>query len=250
VVRVTLDGVPAASLARRWGVPLARVFRSLASSLDAVHDLASGGAAHGATVIADEQTAGRGRDGRTWRSPPGGVWLAMLLRPGPGEIGALSIRAGLVVADAVDELLGRAVARLKWPNDILLDGRKVGGVLCETRWLGDVPQWLALGVGVNVANEVPAELVGRATALCEFLPDLRRIDLLDRLVPALARVAAGRQALTEAERLAFAERDWLRGRTLRLPAPGRADGLSPEGALLVDGGAGHVAVREGHVELA
>lgn len=247
---LTLDGVPAGSLSRRWGVPLVVVSRTMPSSLDAVHELGARGGAHGATVIAEAQTAGRGRDGRTWRSPMGGVWLAMLLRPGSGEIGALSIRAGLVVADAVDEVLGRPAARLKWPNDVLLDGRKVGGVLCETRWLGDVPQWLALGVGINVANEIPAELEGRATALCELLPDVRRIDLLDHLVPALATVAAGRQALTERECHAFAERDWLRGRTLRSPTPGRADGLTPEGALLVNGGAGQVVVREGHVELA
>jgi BirA family biotin operon repressor/biotin-[acetyl-CoA-carboxylase] ligase len=247
---VTLDGVPAASLARRWGVPLARVSRTMPSSLDAVHELGAQGAAHGATVIAEEQSAGRGRDGRTWRSPYGGVWLAMLLRPGPGEIGALSIRAGLIVADAVDDLLHRPATRLKWPNDVLLDGRKVGGVLCETRWLGDVPQWLALGVGINVANELPAELGATATTLGAFLPDLRRIDVLDPLVPALARVAAGRQALTEVECQAFAERDWLRGRALRRPAAGRADGLTPEGALLVRSDDGQVAVREGHVELA
>jgi len=247
---VTLDGVPAASLPRRWSVPRVRVSRTMPSSLDAVHDLGAGGAAHGATVIAEEQTAGRGRDGRTWRSPYGGVWLAMLLRPGSGEISALSIRAGLVVADAVDELLGRPATRLKWPNDVLLDGRKVGGVLCETRWQGDVPQWLALGVGINVANELPAELAPRAARLCDFLPDLHRIDVLDRLVPALARVAAGRRSLTEGECQAFAERDWLRGRALRLPTPGRADGLTPDGALLVTSGAGQVAVREGHVELA
>jgi BirA family biotin operon repressor/biotin-[acetyl-CoA-carboxylase] ligase len=220
------------------------------SSLDVVHELGARGVAHGATVIAEEQTAGRGRDGRTWRSPYGGVWLAMLLRPGSAEIGALSIRAGLVVADVVDDLFGRPAARLKWPNDVLLEGRKVGGVLCETRWQGDVPQWLALGVGINVANELPAELALRAARLCEFLPDLRRIDLLDRLVPALASVAAGRQSLTEGECRAFAERDWLRGRALRLPAAGRADGLTPDGALLVSSGAGQVAVREGHVELA
>ncbi|HUK62007.1 MAG TPA: hypothetical protein VLV15_01700, partial [Dongiaceae bacterium] len=81
-------------------------------------------------------------------------------------------------------------------------------------------------------------------------PELRRIDLLDRLVPALARVAAGRQSLTESECHAFAERDWLRGRALRLPAAGHADGLTPEGALLVRSGDAQVVVREGHVELA
>ena len=99
---LTFDGVPANTLARRWGVPQAAVFRRLTSSLDAIHELGGAGAPHGTTAIAEEQTAGRGRDGRTWRSPAGGVWLGVLLRPGHAELGALCIRAGLIVADAVD----------------------------------------------------------------------------------------------------------------------------------------------------
>ena len=247
---VTLDGVPAHSLARRWGVPQAAVFRTITSSLDAVHELGAGGAPHGATVVALEQTAGRGRDGRTWRSPPGGAWLALLLRPPRADVGALSIRTGLVVADAVDELLGLPRTRLKWPNDVLLDDRKLGGVLCEGRWQGDTLLWLALGVGVNVCNAIPAELAPRAIALHEYLPHLRPVDLLDRLVPGLAAVVAGGAVLTEAECQAFAERDWLRGRELRGPAAGRAAGIRPDGALLVESGATTIAVLDGHVELA
>ena len=250
MARVTLDGVPASTLARRWSVPQAAVFRTLTSSLDAVHEHGGRGSPHGTTVLAEEQTAGRGRDGRTWRSPNGGVWLAMLLRPGHVELGALSVRAGLVVADVVDELLACSMARLKWPNDVLLDDRKLAGVLCEARWQGgDTPEWLALGVGINVCNDVPAEFAARAVALHEFAPRVRRIDVLDRLVPALAAVAAGRPALSEAECRAFAERDWLLGRELRTPAAGRVRGLTADGALLVESGTTTVTVREGHVEL-
>lgn len=230
-------------------MPHAAVFHSLTSSLDLVHDLAARGAPHGTAVIAEEQTEGRGRDGRTWRSPLGGVWLGMVLRPGHVALGALSIRAGLVVADVVDELLGRPATQVKWPNDVLLSDRKLAGVLCETRWQGESPEWLALGVGINVSNEIPVDLAARAVALAEFVPDLRRIDVLDRLVPALAAVAAGRPTLTETECRAFAERDWLREREIRAPAAGRARGLTPDGALLVDRGGETVAVREGHVEL-
>lgn len=246
---MTLDGVPGSMLARRWGVPHAAVFATLSSTLDVVHDLGLRGTLHGATVLAEEQTAGRGRDGRTWRSPAGGVWLGMLLRPGHVELGALSVRVGLVVADVVDELLESPAARLKWPNDVLLGDRKLAGVLCETRWQGESPEWLALGVGINVCNDIPAEFAARAVALHEFVPGLRRIDVLDRLVPALAAVATARPTLTEAECRAFAERDWLRGRELRAPAGGRARGLTPDGALLVDLGTDTIAVREGHVEL-
>ena len=251
MARVTLDDIPATLLARRWGVPQCGVFRSLSSSLDAIHDVAAQGAPAGTVVLVEEQTAGRGRDGRTWRSPTGGVWLGMLLRPPVPVLGALSLRVGLVLADVVDELVGRDAsrARLKWPNDVLLDDRKIAGILCEGRWQGDALQWLGVGVGMNVANEIPAELTGRAIALREILPDVRRIDVLDRLVPALLPLTTHHSPLTESECTAFARRDWLRGRQLRAPISGRAAGVRPDGALLVDTGAGTTMVREGHVEL-
>src|SRR5207237_457605 len=107
-------------------------------------------------------TAGRGRDGRTWHSPAGGVWLGVLLRPGRVELGVMSVRVGLAVADAVDALLGRPEARLKWPNDVLLAERKLAGILCEGRWQGEALQWLAVGVGVNVCNSIPGAVARRA----------------------------------------------------------------------------------------
>jgi BirA family transcriptional regulator, biotin operon repressor / biotin---[acetyl-CoA-carboxylase] ligase len=250
-VALTLDGVPAGELAGRWGVPRCDLHSRLGSTLDAIHTLAAQGAPAGTTVIAEEQTAGRGRDGRTWHSPPGGVWLGMLLRPTRAELPAVAIRAGLALADAVDAMLGRPETGLKWPNDVLLGDRKLAGILCEGRWQGDTPQWLALGIGVNVRNTISTAVARRAVALTEWLPAARRIDLLDRLVPALARAAAGGGAgLSPVECAAFAARDWLRGRELRAPAVGRADGVRSDGALLVESGGKTVAVREGHVELA
>ena len=142
------------------------------------------------------------------------------------------------------------MTRLKWPNDVLLGERKLAGILCEGRWHGETLQWLAVGVGVNVRNAIPAPVARRAVALGEWLPDVRRLDVLDRLVPALAGLASGEPALSERECAAFAARDWLQGRQLRSPAAGRARGLRPDGALLIDLGAATIAVREGHVELA
>lgn len=250
VGRLALDGVAAAALDRRWGVPRCELHRTLGSTLDAIHELGGAGAPPGTTVIALEQTAGRGRDGRTWHSPAGGVWLGMLLRPPVAELGVSSIRAGLALAEAVDAMLGARATRLKWPNDVLLGERKLAGILCEGRWHGERLQWLAVGVGVNVANAIPAELARRAVALGERLPGVRRIDLLDRLVPALARDAGRGPSLSDEECAAFAARDWLRGRELRAPAAGRASGVRSDGALLVDRGVESVVVREGHVELA
>ena len=256
MARLGIDEIPAAALARRWGVPQCGVFRTLPSALDAIHALWGQGAPSGAVVLAEEQTAGRGRDGRTWRSPAGGVWLGVLLRPPLPAAGVLSLRIGLVLADVVEAVLGvrptslsGSRAGLKWPNDVLVDDRKVAGILCESRWQGDALQWLGVGVGVNVANEVPAELSGRAVSLRELRPAVRRIDVLDLLVPALLRLATHDAALTEFECAAFARRDWLRGRQIRAPLPGRAAGIRPDGALLVDTGAGTTMVRDGHVEL-
>lgn len=250
MARLTLDGVAAAELAGRWGVPQVGLFRRLGSTLDAIHDLGSQGAPAGSVVVAEEQTAGRGRDGRTWQSPWGGAWLGVLLRPARAELGVVSIRAGLALADAVDGLLGASETRLKWPNDVLLADRKLAGILCEARWHGDRLQWLALGLGINVCNDIPAAVAHRAIALRERLPGVRRLDVLDRLVPALARVGGGEATLSEPECAAFAARDWLSGRQIRSPAAGRARGLRPDGALLVDLGAGTIGLREGHVELA
>lgn len=249
MARITIDGVPAAALARRWGVPQCAVFGSISSSLDAVHDFGAQQAPSGTVVLAEEQTAGRGRDGRTWRSPPGGVWLGILVRPPFPDAGILSLRAGLVLADVVDELLGGARAQLKWPNDVLVDDRKLAGILCEARWQGDEPQWLGVGIGVNVANAIPVDLADRAIALQELRPDVRRIDVLDGLVPALLRLTTHDARLTEFECAAFARRDWLRGRQIRTPLSGRAAGIQPDGALLVDTGAGVGVVRDGHVLL-
>jgi BirA family transcriptional regulator, biotin operon repressor / biotin---[acetyl-CoA-carboxylase] ligase len=251
-----LDGIPSSVLARRWGVPQCGVFHTLPSTLDAIHDLGAQDAPSGTLVLAEEQTAGRGRDGRTWRSPPGGVWLGMLLRPPIPPAGVLSLRIGLVLADVVEAVLGIRPtalsgprASLKWPNDVLLDERKVAGILCESRWQGDALQWLGVGIGVNVANEVPQELANQAVTLSEFRPGVRRVDVLDLLVPTLLRLTTHDARLSEFECAAFARRDWLRGRHLRAPLGGRAAGIRPDGALLVDTGAGTTMVRDGHVEL-
>jgi len=252
VARLELDGVPAARLAQRWGVPQCGLFQRLTSTLDAIHSLGAQGAPAGIVVLAEEQTEGRGRDGRTWHSPAGGVWLGMLFRPAQTDLSAFSLRAGLVLADVVDERVGRPLARLKWPNDVVVGqrGRKLAGILCEGRWQSDALQWFALGIGVNVVNPIPPALADRAASLNEFAPTVRRLDVLDALVPALTRLAAHGLKLTDAECAAFAERDWLRGRQLRAPLFGRAAGVRADGALLVDTGVATAGVRDGHVELA
>ncbi len=247
---MTLDGIPAGALARRWNVPRCELAQSLGSTLDRAHVLGAEGAPSGTIVIALEQTAGRGRDGRIWHSPPGGLWLTLLLRPRAATLGIVSIRAGLVLADVVDELAGCPLAQVKWPNDVLIGDRKLAGVLCEGRWQGDSLQWLAVGLGVNVTNEIPAAVRATAIALSEDVPRVRLLDVLDRLVPPLTRLGAAAERLSEQECAAFAARDWLRGRPIRGPVAGHARGVRPDGALLVERERDIAVVREGHVETA
>ena len=244
---LTYDGVPVAQLAVRWGAPHVACQRRLGSCLDTLHALATAGAPAGTIVLSEEQLAGRGREGRHWHSPEGGVWFAALLRPPVAVPGAVAIRAGMVVADAVDALLGAARVELKWPNDVYLEGRKLAGVLCEGRWLGTRLQWLAVGIGVNVRNAIPAELAGIAISLSEVLPDVRRIDVLDRVVPALTAVGAAGLSLTDEERAAFAARHRFEGRAVSAPVAGRVAGIAADGSLLVQTSAGRVPVREGTV---
>lgn len=220
---------------------------------------AAGGAPHGALVVAEHQTAGRGRHGRTWTDAPGGsLMLSLVLRPHlrPDALGLVGLAAGLAVAEALD---GFGVgAALKWPNDVRVSGRKVSGVLAEAAWTGPRPAVL-LGVGLNVRSEsVPADLEHRATSLSSEagllvgrLEPLR--PLLDRLQVRLADAEDRPDVLiSEVERrlegtssevaVSFpgVEREPVRGRVL---------GLAPDGALRLDTSGGVVSVRAGEVTL-
>jgi BirA family biotin operon repressor/biotin-[acetyl-CoA-carboxylase] ligase len=140
-----------AALASRGGprLPAVEWHGALASTSDRLKELARSGAAEWTAVLAERQTGGRGREGRTWESPPGGLYLSVLLRPS-GESGRLvPLAAGVAVAEAV---AGFGVAsELKWPNDVLVAGRKLAGILAEGSSAGAGVEWLVLGIGVNVA---------------------------------------------------------------------------------------------------
>jgi BirA family biotin operon repressor/biotin-[acetyl-CoA-carboxylase] ligase len=182
-------------------------------------------------VTAGEQTAGRGRQGRGWSTPPGGALALSLVIRDPDPL--LSLRAGLAVAD----LAGPAAA-VKWPNDVLLEGRKVAGVLVEGR-----PQegWAVLGIGVNVALDLaalPEELRGTAGTLGRDPRELPAAlaELLAALEARLAEPPAAALA-------ALRERDALLGR------PVRWEGGSGTGAGIADDGALRVSAADGTVHV-
>jgi BirA family biotin operon repressor/biotin-[acetyl-CoA-carboxylase] ligase len=227
-------------------------FERLPSTQDEVHRLAAAGAPAGTVVVAGEQEAGRGSRGRRWASPVGGLWLSFLCRPARSVgVEVLSLRVGLAAAEALAEVGGVPLVSVKWPNDLMVNDRKVGGILCEARWQGDVLAWVGVGLGLNVRNPVPAGLPMPAGRLADWRSDLEPEHVLWPVVTALLPLAESGAGLSPSELASFAQRDWLAGRELAAPVRGRAGGITPDGALqvLVADGA-IVSVSSGSVVLA
>jgi len=232
---VSYDGHAARELATMLGVPRIVLFDQVGSTLDVAHDLGEQGAEAGTLVLADAQTAGRGRMGRSWRSDAGaGIWLTLIERSSSEEaLGVLALRLALALAPALDPFAAERV-RLKWPNDIFVGDKKLAGVLVEARWHGSRLDWLAIGVGINV--RVPDRMDAASLTTTE------RVSILRSVVPALRGAIATTGQLTEDELTRFAARDLARGRQCAAPAPGVVAGIRADGALLVDGEDGRRAV--------
>jgi BirA family biotin operon repressor/biotin-[acetyl-CoA-carboxylase] ligase len=212
--------------------------RVTGSTNDRARALATDGAPHGTLVTAREQTAGRGRWGRSWVGPPGrALLMSVVLR----ELDPLlPLRAGLAVAD----LAGDA-ARVKWPNDVWVEGRKVAGVLIEAR-----PQdaWAVIGVGLNVAvepAEFPPELRETATSIGGGATVPAALAALNR------RLGGWTGAAADDVLAAFRERDALRGREISwVEGAGVAEGIDERGNLLVrTSGEETVSLGAGEVHL-
>ena len=248
------EGEEVAALRRAWEVPALEIRARTGSTNDGARALAEAGAAAGTVVLADAQSAGRGRRGRTWTDAPGrSVLLSMVWRPAGPAPGAAPLRAGLAVAEALAEL-GVADVSVKWPNDVLARGRKLAGVLCEGAVGGAAP-YLVVGVGINVlqgADELPRELAATATsvALAAGAGVSRRAVATAVVRGLLAAAPRATDPLSAAELAALGARDALAGRPVAVddvPA-GVAEGVAADGALRVRRGAGPaILVRHGTV---
>jgi BirA family biotin operon repressor/biotin-[acetyl-CoA-carboxylase] ligase len=209
------------------------------STNERARELATVGAPHGTLVTAGEQSRGRGRQGRTWTAPAGRALLCSLVIREPPRL--LPLAAGVALAE-----LAGPPARLKWPNDVLCDGRKLAGVLVEGRPL---ERWAVLGIGINVAlreADFPPELRGRAATL-GLEPEAIEPTLV-ALLEALERwLAAPEPEVLEAVRA----RDALLGRPVRWSAgEGSGAGIDDDGRLLVRTSDGPVSLEAGEVHLA
>ncbi|MEK7401746.1 MAG: biotin--[acetyl-CoA-carboxylase] ligase [Gemmatimonadota bacterium] len=227
-------------------MPRVEVFHETESTLDVAHAMATRGAESGTLVVADRQTAGRGRMGRTWSSAPGaGVWCTVIERPSDtAALDVLSIRVGLGIAEALDAIAGERVG-LKWPNDLIVAAGKLGGILIETRWSGEAINWVAVGVGVNVV--APANVPGAAGLIAA--PG-SRVAVLAAIVGAVRAAAARIGHLSPDEEARYAARDALRGKQIAEPAAGTVAGIAPTGELLVTQPNRIARVRSGTIRLA
>jgi BirA family biotin operon repressor/biotin-[acetyl-CoA-carboxylase] ligase len=203
--------------------------------MEAAHAAAAQGVPHGTAVVATVQTGGRGQRGRVWRSAAGGLWLSVVARPASTEaVGTLAIRVGLAIATALEARCPELpTLMLKWPNDLVLAGRKLGGILTEARWSDDRCAWVVIGVGLNVANPLPDDLSAHAIRLADVRPDLTPEDLLEVVASAVAHASRAADALSDDELAAFGLRDVLHGRRVHAPVSGVADGITSAGALRV-----------------
>ena len=217
---------------------------------------ARSGAPHGSVFVADEQTAGRGRRGHTWLATPGeSLLFSVLLRPSfaLAQTSALTLAIGLALRDAVAPLISSA-PELKWPNDLLVSGKKLAGVLVESQLQGDQLQSVVVGVGLNVSTrEFPAEIAATATSLA--LLGATRLDreslLFDLLEAMAARLAAYGKSGVAGILAELNAADALRGKRVRVDgAIGVGRGLDDQGRLLIeDDDQKTHAVLSGTVEL-
>lgn len=219
-----------------------RHYRVTDSTNARLRTLAARAVPHGTVVTADEQTAGRGRQGRTWVSPPGSALLCSVLIRRLTDSPLLPLAVPVAVCEAI-EAVAPVRCAVKWPNDVWIDGRKVCGVLIEAR---PGEGWAAAGIGVNLDPEALDPGLGeRATAVGH---GVGRERLLGVLLTALQRrVAPG---ATEAVLAAFAERDGLRGREVRWHGgSGTAAGIDDNGRLRVETGETITNINAGEVHL-
>ncbi|MEX2583036.1 MAG: biotin--[acetyl-CoA-carboxylase] ligase [Gemmatimonadota bacterium] len=257
------EGCSARELANAWGAPEIHLFATVGSTNDVVRRLGEAGRPDGTIVLAEEQRAGRGRVGRSWSSTAGlGLWLSHLHRPSTGEdVGPLPLRVALAVAAALDPWCESDRVGIKWPNDLLIRGRKIGGILCEGTWDRGELRYVVIGIGLNLlhsTDDFPPEIRAEATSL--RLATGRPIGRFEVASEVVRRLFGELSTTSAAGALPrdLGGRDVLRGRSIevfepetgRLLVSGVAAGVSAEGALLVNTESDLVEVRSGTVRLA
>jgi BirA family transcriptional regulator, biotin operon repressor / biotin---[acetyl-CoA-carboxylase] ligase len=236
-------------------------FYKIGSTNTAAMAAAAEGAAEGSVFLAEEQTAGRGRGARSWQSArSAGIYCSVVLRPAlpPSEVLVLALAAGLAVRAAIELVDARVKADLKWPNDVLIAGKKVSGILTEMNAEATRVRYIVVGIGINVNQAAfPKELETEATSLqLATGSGWSRVELaaallksLDREYRLLVEQVDARQSILRR----FAEQSsWVRGKEVRIEengsrVEGTTEGLDERGFLQVRTGEGLQTVLSGTV---
>jgi BirA family biotin operon repressor/biotin-[acetyl-CoA-carboxylase] ligase len=227
----------------RIGAPL-YFLESTGSTNDIAAEKARAGSPEGTLVVALEQTAGKGRLGRKWDTEAGsGLALSIVLRPGTSNIASLGLIGAMAAIEALDQLELRA--QIKWPNDVLLAGRKVAGVLAEASWVGAALEYVILGIGVNVTAEAVTDSTGYDYPATYLESELESkadqnallLTIVGRLSHWYERFLSGSAHPDWEERLAFKDEEvWVTSDGMQIA--GRLLGLGEMGELRLAAGDG------------
>jgi len=234
----------------RYGKPL-ELLEVTTSTNDDARARAEAGARDGHLVVAREQSAGRGSQGRSWSSPTGGLYFSLVLRPRleTPALPPLTLVVGRALAESIEARCpDLGPAEVKWPNDVLVDGRKCAGILVESATVGAKLEHVVVGVGINVGRDIwDAELQETATSLPETDHGALLADVLLRLEEGVALLE--REGPASAVR-AIEDRLAYRDETVRCgDVTGTLLGLSPSGALRIDTAKGIREVVAGRLEV-
>ena len=242
---LALDELGAALAAGRIGKKF-HYFAEVASTNAHARALAKQGAAESEIVIAEAQSQGRGRLGRRWQSPPyANLYFSVILRPklAPADAPQITLMAAVAVVETVGSFIPQT-ANIKWPNDILVDGKKLAGILTEAALTSERVEYVILGIGVNLnyrVDQMAEEIRARATSIAELTGKLaNRESFLGRLIQALDRCygeleESGFEPMARRWSAHFA----LLGRRVRVElldqvVSGRARGIDRDGALVIE----------------
>ena len=235
-------------------------FDSIDSTNTKAKELAEAGHPSGTLVVADQQTLGRGRRGRSWESPAGtGIFMTLMLKPdiNPNNASMLTLVAAMATARAITEVTGEA-AQIKWPNDIVMNGKKVVGILTEMSAQFDYINHIVVGIGINVHNkEFPEEIAKTASSLLlECGHRIHRASLIEVFLEEFERLYA---VYLETEDMSGLQKEYdsllvNRGRQVRVldpkePFEGKAMGITKKGELIVDTWESRKLVSSGEVSV-
>jgi BirA family biotin operon repressor/biotin-[acetyl-CoA-carboxylase] ligase len=234
-------------------------FYKIGSTNTSAMAAAAEGAPEGSVFLAEEQTAGRGRGANSWQSPrSSGIYCSVVVRPAlpPSEVLVLSLAAGLAVHSAIEQADSRVSADMKWPNDVLIDGKKVCGILTEMNAEATRVRYIVVGVGINVnqasfPKDMPATSLRLVTG-----SEWSRVELVAALLKSLDReyrqLLEGREAQASILRRFAENSSWVQGKNVRIEENGAAfegttDGLDARGFLQVRTAHGMETVLSGTV---